>query len=131
MIYHVTYKNMEPMTQVEPILEEKILKIETLLPTFDEDTVSLQVTFERQARREEYYASLTLTLPRGTLRAKDQGFDPLHAMNLAFDEMLREVKKFKDTNMKKEHTYKERRLEKTAVRPIPEGTAPEEAVSEE
>ncbi|MBI5197253.1 MAG: HPF/RaiA family ribosome-associated protein [Nitrospirae bacterium] len=116
MIYHVTYKNMDPVPQVEPVLGEKIKKIETILPTFDADTIALHITFERHARREEYYASLTLNLPRKTLRAKDKGFDIFNAVNLAFDEIIREVKKFKDTTMKKEHTYKERRLEKVSVR---------------
>ena len=120
MIYHVTYKNMDPVPQIEPTLEEKIKKIETILPTFDEDTISLHVTFERHARREEYYASLTLNLPRRTLRAKDTGFDLFNAVNLAFDEILREVKKFKDTTLTKEHTYKVRRLEKVSVKKTPE-----------
>ncbi|HEY4619347.1 MAG TPA: HPF/RaiA family ribosome-associated protein [Nitrospirota bacterium] len=111
MICNVFYKNLEPMPQVEAMLEKKISKVEELLPTFDDDTVSLEVTFEKHARREEYYASLTLSVPKKKLRAKDQGFDAFNAMNLAFDELLREVKKFKDM-MKKEHTYKIRRAEK-------------------
>src|SRR3989337_1527138 len=111
MICNVFYKNLEPMPQVEAMLEKKISKGEELLPTFDDDTVSLEVTFEKHARREEYYAALTLSVPKKKLRAKDQEFDAFNAMNLAFDELLREVKKFKDM-MKKEHTYKIRRAEK-------------------
>jgi ribosomal subunit interface protein len=114
MIYHVTYKNQEPIPQIEPMLEEKIKKIETILPSFDDDTLALHVTFERHARREEYYTALTLTLPKRKLCAKEKGFDMFHAMNQAFDELIREVKKFKEMMMKKEHTYKERRLEKNA-----------------
>lgn len=111
MIYNVFYKKMEPMPQVEAQLEKKVSKLEELLPTFDDDTISLEVTFEKHARREEYYVSLTLALPKKKLRAKDNGFDPFNAMNLAFEELLREVIKFKDL-MKKEHTYKVRRAEK-------------------
>ncbi len=111
MIYNVFYKKMEPMPQVEAQLEKKVSKLEELLPTFDDDTISLEVTFEKHARREEYYASLTLSLPKKKLRAKDKGFDAFNAMNLAFEELLREVKKFKDM-MKQEHTYKIRRAEK-------------------
>ena len=111
MIYNVFYKNLQPMPQVETQLEKKIGKIEDLLPTFDDDTVKLDVTFEKHARREEYYTTLTLVLPRKTLRAKEKGFDTFNAMNLAFNGMLREVKKFKDI-LKREHTYKMRRAEK-------------------
>lgn len=111
MIYNVLYKNLEPMPQVERQLEKKIRKVEDLLPTFDDDAVKLDVAFEKHARREEYYTSLTLSLPRKKLRAKEKGFDAFNAMNTAFDEMLREVKKFKDM-LKREHTYKSRRAEK-------------------
>lgn len=120
MIYHVTYKNMDAVPQVEPVVNEKVQKVANILPTFDEDTLTLHVTFERHARREEFYASLTLKMPRKTLRAKETGFDLINATNLAFDELIREVIKFKDTIMKKEHTYKERRIEKAAVPREPE-----------
>ena len=76
------------------MLEKKVSKLEELLSTFDDDTISLEVTFEKQARREEYYVSLTLSVPKKKLRSKDEGFDAFNAMNLAFDELLREVKKF-------------------------------------
>jgi len=111
MICNVFYKNLEPMPQVEAMLEKKVSKLEELLSTFDDDTISLEVTFEKQARREEYYVSLTLSVPKKKLRSKDEGFDAFNAMNLAFDELLREVIKFKDM-MKKENTYKIRRAEK-------------------
>ena len=111
MIYNVLYKNLEPMPQVEEHLEKKIQKVQDLLPTFDDDAVKLDVALEKHARREEYYASLTLAIPRKTLRATEKGFDVFNAMNAAFDELLREVKKFKDM-LKREHTYKARRAEK-------------------
>lgn len=111
MICNIFYKNLEPMPQVEAMLDKKVSKLEELLSTFDDDTISLEVTFEKQARREEYYVSLTLSVPKKKLRAKDEGFDAFNAMNLAFDELLREVIKFKDM-MKKENTYKIRRAEK-------------------
>lgn len=111
MICNVLYKNLEPMPQVEEQLEKKVKKVEDLLPTFDDDSVKLDVTFEKHARREEYYTTLTLALPRKTLRAKEKGFDTFNSMNMAFGEILREVKKFKDM-LKREHTYKTRRAEK-------------------
>lgn len=111
MIYNVLYKNLDSIPQVEKQLEKKVKKVEDLLPTFDDDAVKLDVTFEKHARREEYYTSLTLSLPRKTLRAKDKGFDAFNSMNAAFGGMLREVKKFKDM-LKREHTYKMRRAEK-------------------
>ena len=119
MICNVFYKNLEPMPQVEEQLEKKISKIEDLLPNFDDDAVKLEVTFEKHARREEYYTTLTLALPRKTLRAKDQGFDAFNSMNSAFDEMLREVKKFKDL-LKREYSYKTRRAEKKPRKPTTE-----------
>ncbi len=111
MIRNILYKNLEPMPQVEKQLEKKVSKVEDLLPTFDDDAVKLDVTFEKHARREEYYTTLTLALPRKTLRAKEQGFDAFNSMNTAFNQLLREVKKFKD-KLKREHTYKTRRAEK-------------------
>ena len=111
MIYNVLYKNLEPMPQAEQHLEKKIQKVQDLLPTFDDDAVKLDISFEKHARREEYYTSLTLAIPRKTLRTKEKGFDVFNAMNAAFDKLLREVKKFKDM-LKREHTYKARRAEK-------------------
>lgn len=111
MIYNVLYKNLEPVPQVEKQLVKKVKKVEDLLPTFDDDAVKLDVTFEKHARREEYYTTLNLSLPRKTLRATEKGFDTFNSMNNAFGEILREVKKFKD-KLKREHTYKRRRAEK-------------------
>ncbi len=111
MICNVLYKNLKPVPQIEQQLEKKINKVEDLLPNFDDDSVKLDVTFEKHARREEYYTTLTLTLPRKKLRAKELGFDAFNSMNSAFNELLREVKKFKDM-LKREHTYKTRRAEK-------------------
>lgn len=111
MIYNVLYKNLKPIPLAEKLLEKKVKKVEDLLPTFDDDAVKLDVTFEKHARREEYYTTLTLSLPRKTLRAKENGFDTFNSMNTAFGAMLREVKKFKDL-LKREHTYKMRRAEK-------------------
>lgn len=111
MIYNVFYKNLEPMPLVEEQLEKKVKKVEDLLATYDDDVVKLDVTFEKHARREEYYTSLTLALPKKTLRATDTGFDSFNSMNNVFEELLREVKKFKDM-LKGEHTYKDRRAEK-------------------
>ncbi|HBI22623.1 MAG TPA: hypothetical protein DDX84_00040 [Nitrospiraceae bacterium] len=111
MIYNMFYKNLEPMPQIEQQLEKKVMKIEDLLPNYDDDSVKLDVTFEKHARREEYYTTLTLSLPRKKLRTKDKGFDAFNSMNSAFNELLREVKKFKDMQ-KREHTYKTRRAEK-------------------
>lgn len=111
MIYNVFYKNLEPMPQIEEKLDKKVKKVEDLLPTYDDDSIKLDVTFEKHARREEYYTTLTLALPKKTLRATDTGFDTFNSMNNAFEEMLREVKKFKDL-LKGEHTYKDRRAEK-------------------
>lgn len=111
MIYNIFYKNLEPAKQLEQALSRKISKVEHLLPTFDDDSVKLDISFERNVKKEEYYTSLTLALPRKTLRAKEKGFDIINSMNLAFDEMLREIKKFKAL-LKREHTYKTRRAEK-------------------
>lgn len=111
MIYNVFYKNLEPMPLVEEQLEKKVKKVEDLLATYDDDVVKLDVTFEKHARREEYYTSLTLALPKKTLRATDTGFDSFNSMNNVFEELLREVKKFKDM-LKGEHNYKDRRAEK-------------------
>ncbi|MBI5194373.1 MAG: HPF/RaiA family ribosome-associated protein [Nitrospirae bacterium] len=111
MIYNVFYKNLEPMPLVEEQLEKKVKKVEELLATYDDDVVKLDVTFEKHARREEYYTSLTLALPKKTLRATDTGFDSFNSMNNTFEELLREVKKYKDL-LKREHTYKDRRAEK-------------------
>jgi len=111
MIYHIFYKNLQPDTHVERILEKKIKKVERLLPTFSDDAVKLEISFEKNAKKEEYYTSLTLLLPRKSLRAKEKGFDTLNSMNLAFDELLREIKKFK-AHLKGEHNYKTRRMEK-------------------
>lgn len=111
MIFNVFYKNLETMPLVEEQLEKKVKKLEDLLPQYDDDSIKLDVTFEKHARREEYYTALTLALPKKTLRAKETGFDTFNSMNNTFEELLREVIKFKEL-LKREHTYKTRRAEK-------------------
>jgi len=117
MNYTLLYKNIDPVPQVEKLLDKKVQKIDTLLPTFNDDIVALSISFEKHPRKEEYYTALTLTLPRKTLRSKEKGVSLFNSLNLAFDEMIREVKKFKDS-LKGEHTYKIRRAEKKQKREI-------------
>jgi ribosomal subunit interface protein len=88
-------KNIEVTPELREYFASKVAKIDRLIPTFSDQLVSLQVTVERNLKRNDYVTSLSLHFPRHTLHAAEQSRDLKGAIRTAFDEIIRQVDRFK------------------------------------
>lgn len=95
-------KNLEMTPDVQEYLAVKLDKLDRLIPTFADDLVSLQITLEKNLKRGDYSTSLNLHFPQYTLHAEEQSRDLKGAMRLAFDELIRQVGRFK-SRLRGEH----------------------------
>lgn len=97
-------KNIEVTAELREFFAAKIDKLDRLIPTFADDLVSLQATLEKNVKRGDYATSLSLHLPQHTLHAEEQSRDLKAAIRLAFDELIRQVDRFK-SKLRGEHRW--------------------------
>jgi ribosomal subunit interface protein len=97
-------KNIEVTPELREYFESKVAKLSRLIPTFSDQLVSLQATVEKHLRRNDYSTSLSLHLPQHTLHAEKQSRDWKGAIRAAFDEIIRQVDRFK-SKLRREHRW--------------------------
>jgi putative sigma-54 modulation protein len=97
-------KNIEITPELREYFESKVAKLSRLLPTFSDQLVALQATVERNLKRNDYATSLSLHFPRQTLHAEEQSHDLQGAIRSAFDEIIRQVNRFK-SKLRGEHRW--------------------------
>jgi ribosomal subunit interface protein len=95
-------KNIEVTPELREYFESKVAKLDRLLPTFSDQLVSLQATVEMNLKRNDYATSLSLHFPQHTLHAAEQSRDLKGAIRTAFDEIIRQVDRFK-SKLRGEH----------------------------
>lgn len=91
--------------QTEKIIERKAAKLKEFLKSYQPDLVFLRVNVEKLNRKEIYTVKLLLELPGKTLRVEKENKKLSAAVTEAFDNLLREVKKFKEL-LRHEGDYK-------------------------
>jgi ribosomal subunit interface protein len=95
-------KNLEVTPELREYFASKIDKLDRLIPTFADDLVSLQATLEKNVKRGDYSTSLSLHFPQHTLHAEEQSRDLKGSIRAAFDELIRQVDRFK-SKLRGEH----------------------------
>jgi putative sigma-54 modulation protein len=97
-------KNIEVTPELREYFESKVAKLDRLIPTFSDQLVSLQATVEKNLKRNDYSTSLSLHFPQHTLHAEEQSRDLKAAIRTAFDEIIRQVDRFK-SKLRGEHRW--------------------------
>ncbi len=97
-------KNLEVTPELRAFFEAKMAKLERLLPTFSDHLVSLHASVEQNLKRGDYSTSLSLHFPQQTLHAEEQGRDVKGVIRSAFDEITRQVDRFK-SKLRREHRW--------------------------
>ncbi|HWQ91412.1 MAG TPA: HPF/RaiA family ribosome-associated protein [Clostridia bacterium] len=110
-------KGMRPHAQLREKLEQKVRKLEIHLEHFPADAVHLQVTLEKNPKKAQFDAGLTLHLPAKVLRAGKSGADPVPVLDQAVKALLREIAILKAALRHKDE------WPRTLMRPIAEATA--------
>ncbi|MGH9338776.1 MAG: HPF/RaiA family ribosome-associated protein [Acidobacteriota bacterium] len=88
-------RNLEIPARLERLIQTKALKVRRLLPSYDPEVFDLHVTLERLPRGNQHQTTLLLTIPQKTIRVDEVADNPVTSVKLAYDEMLRRVRKFK------------------------------------
>ena len=97
-------KNIEVTPELREYFESKLEKLDRLIPTFSDQLVSLQATVEKNLKRNDYSTALSLHFPQHTLHAEEQSRDLNGAIRTAFDEIIRQVDRFK-RKLRGEHRW--------------------------
>jgi ribosomal subunit interface protein len=97
-------KNLEVTPELRQFFEGKVVKLDRLIPTFSDHLVSLQATVEKNLKRGDFSTSVSIHFPQQTLHAEAQSRDIQGAIRLAFDEVIRQVDRFK-SRLRGEHRW--------------------------
>jgi RNA polymerase sigma factor (sigma-70 family) len=95
MNHNIEFKHFEPTTHVRGLVEELIARLEKHTQSFPDAPVFLRLLIKENATRTLYHVSLVLDLPGKILPAKAERHDVVEAIRDAFDEIERQVEKFK------------------------------------
>ena len=76
--------------------EEKAGKLAKHTKRFKDELVYLHGTLEKNPHKEEFYATLSLFLPTMALHCREKGDDFALALNLAFQDIIRQIEKHVD-----------------------------------
>ena len=107
MRHKIEFRHFEPDERVRKLVDELIARLEKLIKDFDQETVFLRAVIEANPVRTLYHVSITLDLPGIILAAKAEHHDIIATLRDAFDEIERQVKKFK-ADLRGEQYWKRR-----------------------
>ena len=100
--------------RIRDYFNKKQHRIEKHLSRYPEDLRRLQVTVHYVGRPpERWEVRFVLQLPTGTLVADETRPGPEEAMDVALDELLRELRRHREL-LRKDYTYRRRRQERAA-----------------
>ncbi len=100
MLHTLQGKNLELTSVLERFIADKIQSLERITSRFDQDTIEARVEISKPSRHHRsgfvFYAEINLKLPGQLLRAEVSHLDLNFAINEAFEEIEKQVKKYKD-----------------------------------
>lgn len=94
--FTVRHIEMEEEKKAKDYFQDRVEKIGKYLIRFEDDLIYLHGDLDRNPHKEEFYASLSLYLPAVALHCRERGEDSAAALNAAFLDMTRQIKKQKD-----------------------------------
>ena len=97
-------KNVEDTPDLRAYFAAKVEKLDRLTPTFSDELVSLQASLEKNLKRGDYAVSLSIHFPQHTFHAAEQTRDLKGTIRAAFDELIRQVERYK-SKLRGEHRW--------------------------
>ncbi len=98
----------------EPVRQEisqRLAKLVKRLRSYAPDLVQVHGCLDKHARKPEYWFSLNLSLPTGTLHSTGTGADARSSVKKAFMELAAQIKKHQ-ARLRKDYQWKRGRLRK-------------------
>jgi ribosomal subunit interface protein len=97
---NIEFKDFEPARRVTTLVDRLAAKLEKTNRTFSPDAVYLRLIVEHNSGRSLYAISITLDVPRRTVAAKEERHDLHVGIKAAFEEIERQLEKYKE-NLRK------------------------------
>src|SRR6516165_9782670 len=107
---NVVFKAIEPDRQIEKLIDQHAAKLEKNLKKFSPDLTVLRLFVECIPARKLYQLSLTLDVPGRTFAAREEQHDLKAGLRAAYDEIERQLKKYKES-LRREHWKRPARRE--------------------
>lgn len=111
----IQHRNVEMVPGLTKLIDRHSQKIQKLLPTFADDTLELHITLEKLPRKNQYRATLVLTMPQNAIRVEDIQDNPTASVIQAYGELVRRIKKFKSQLNREARWHREKEGETASV----------------
>ena len=106
MQHSLTLKHVQIKPFFRNLVEELLARLEEQTATFGDTAVFTHVVIEQNKARTLFRVSLNATFPRKTLAVHEEGHDAVKTVREAFDELERQLNKFK-AKLSHEHRRKQ------------------------
>ena len=119
---NIEFKDFEPDERIKKLVDRLISQLEKYAATFSPELTHLRLFLEENSVRKLYQVSINLDLPGKTLAARDEQHDLKVGIRAAFEDIERQLKKYK-ASLRREHWRRParrqeiRRLEVQAASP--------------
>src|SRR5579862_6444831 len=97
MEHNIEYKDFEPDEKIKELIDQLTSKLEKNTKLFSPELPYLRLFIELIPVHKLYRISITLELPGKTLAAKHEEHDLKAGLRSAFEEIDRQLKKYKDS----------------------------------
>jgi RNA polymerase sigma factor (sigma-70 family) len=96
MTHNEEFKSFEPDEQIQRLIRNRISKLENKLQPLLSDSAFLKIFVEGNAARKLYHVTVTLDVHGKTIAAKEEAHAAALPIKAAFDEVERQVQKYKE-----------------------------------
>ncbi|HSR67070.1 MAG TPA: sigma-70 family RNA polymerase sigma factor [Acidobacteriota bacterium] len=113
-------RNLRETDDLKRLINRQAKKIRKFLPTFASQDIDLNVDIERHSKKNQFHVSLSLALPQKSIHCEDIEYNLAAAVNKAFSELIRRIKRFKSKLNREKHWQRDPKLNTVpAVTPQP------------
>ena len=112
MRVNLTIRHFNNNKSIGDFFQTQIDKLSDYLSGFSDDLISVRCILDKNQHKEEYYASLNLSVPHTVLHSRGVSKDLFIAISSAFDLIIRQLDKVKEkSRIKRKSIVKDENLE--------------------
>jgi len=92
---NLSLRNIDKNKAINDFFEERVDKLTKHLAHFKDENIHIHANIDKNPHKEEYYASMNVYVPSGTLHARSSSFDMFESMDEVVHSVIRQAEKFK------------------------------------
>ena len=104
----ISYKHVDAHEAIEKDVDRHVAKLTKLLKAYAPDLVQLHCVFGMNAHKEQYFCTLNLSLPTGSLHTTSAGKNVRASCKMAFSDLETQLKKHQSL-LRKDYQWKRKR----------------------